>query len=67
MVVCVAPDLLQNVLNVCEHAGVPTARIGVASGDRLAVKGLFDVSLADATAAWRDRLPLALGSGTTQG
>jgi phosphoribosylformylglycinamidine synthase len=66
-VVCVAPELLQNVLNACEHLGVPTARIGVAGGDRLSVKGLFDLSLDDATRAWRDRLPLALGSGTTQG
>ncbi len=67
VVVCVAPELLQNVLNVCENAGVPTARIGVAGGDTLSVKGLFDVPLAEATAAWRDRLPDALGSGTTQG
>lgn len=67
VVVCVAPELLQNVLNVCEHAGVPTARIGVAGGDRLTVKGLFDLGLAEATSAWRDRLPDALGAGTTQG
>jgi phosphoribosylformylglycinamidine synthase II len=66
-VLCVAPELLQNVLNVADHVGVPTARIGVAGGDRLSVKGLLDVSLADATAAWRDRVPAALGSGTTQG
>jgi hypothetical protein len=31
------------------------------------VKDLLDVVLADATEAWRDRLPTALGSGTTQG
>ncbi len=63
----VPADLLQPVLNVCDEAGVPTARIGVAGGDRLTVKGLLDVSLAEATAAWRDRLPAALGAGTTQG
>ncbi|MEZ5143086.1 MAG: phosphoribosylformylglycinamidine synthase subunit PurL [Acidimicrobiales bacterium] len=67
VVLCVAPDLLQNVLNVCDHLGVPTARIGVAGGDRLAVKGLLDVPLAEAVQAWRDRLPEALGTGTTQG
>jgi hypothetical protein len=39
----------------------------VAGGDRLAVKGLFDVALADARAGWRDKVPAALGSGTTQG
>jgi phosphoribosylformylglycinamidine synthase len=67
VVACVAPELLQTVLNVCEQAGVPTSRIGVASGDRLAVKGLFDVALADAVAAYEGKLPEALGSGTTQG
>jgi phosphoribosylformylglycinamidine synthase len=67
VVACVTPERLQAVLNVCEHAGVPTARIGVASGDRLSVKDLFDTDLAGAQAAWRDRLPVALGSGTTQG
>ncbi len=36
-----------------------------ATGDRLVVKGLVDVALADATTEWRDRLPLALGSGST--
>jgi phosphoribosylformylglycinamidine synthase subunit PurL len=67
VVVCVKPEFVQNVLNVCDHFGVPTERIGVATGDRLVVKDLLDVGLADATAAWRDRLPGALGAGTTQG
>ena len=67
VVLCVAPDLLQPVLNVCDEAGVPTARIGVAGGDRLTIKGLLDLSLAEATSSWRDRLPSALGAGTTQG
>ena len=67
VVLCVAPDLLQPVLNVCEQAGVPTARIGVAGGHRLSVKDLLDVDLAEAVAAWRDRLPATLGAGTTQG
>ncbi len=66
-VLCVGPDELTPVLNVLEHAGVPHARIGVAAGDRLQVKGLVDLSLDDATSAWRDRLPDALGAGTTQG
>jgi phosphoribosylformylglycinamidine synthase len=67
VVLSVGPNELTPVLNVLEHAGVPHARIGVATGDRLQVKGLLDVGLAEATAAWRDRLPLALGAGTTQG
>ena len=60
-------DSVTTVLNVCEQAGVPTSRIGVAGGDRLTVKGLLDVPLADALAAWHGRLPEALGAGTTQG
>jgi phosphoribosylformylglycinamidine synthase len=67
VVVCVDPERLTAVLNVCEAAGVETTRIGVAGGDRLAVKGLVDVSVADVVAAWRGRLPGALGHGTTQG
>ncbi|MCC5951072.1 MAG: phosphoribosylformylglycinamidine synthase subunit PurL [Acidimicrobiia bacterium] len=67
IVVCVEPEQLTTVLNVCESAGVPTTRIGVAGGDRLMVKGLVDVALEEATVAWRDRLPNALGHGTTQG
>jgi phosphoribosylformylglycinamidine synthase len=67
VVLSVAPDLLQPVLNVCDQAGVPTSRLGVAGGDRLTVKGLLDVALTDAVDAWRDRLPGVLAAGTTQG
>jgi len=67
VVVCVDPDRVTAVLNVCEQAGVPTARLGVATGDRLSVKDLVDLPLSAAVAAWRDTLPAALGAGTTQG
>jgi len=39
--------------------------LGRAGGDRLTVTGLLDLPLADVTAAWRRRLPDALGAGTT--
>ncbi len=65
VLVCVDPEVGPAVLERCEAAGVPTVRLGVAGGDRLSVKGLVDVPLADAVAAWRDRLPAALGSGST--
>jgi len=42
-------------------------RLGLATGDRLTVKGLLDVALAELTTSWRDALPNALGHGTTQG
>jgi phosphoribosylformylglycinamidine synthase II len=64
VVVAVAPEVLANVVAMAEHAGVPVARLGLATGDRIVVKGLLDVSLADARNAWRDRLPKALGSGS---
>jgi phosphoribosylformylglycinamidine synthase len=67
VVLCVRPDDLKAVENVLESAGVAVERIGVASGDRIAVKGLVDLGLADARDAWRRRLPDALGAGTTQG
>ncbi len=67
VVICVNTEDLAAVESAAAAAGVPVSRLGVATGDRLVVKDLLDVSLADATAAWRDRLPAALGSGTTQG
>src|SRR5690606_21397259 len=67
VVVCVDADHVAAVERAAESADVPCARLGVASGDRIAIKDLLDVSLADAVAAWRDRLPSALGAGTTQG
>jgi phosphoribosylformylglycinamidine (FGAM) synthase-like enzyme len=67
VIVCVDADNLTTVESVCAAAGVPVMRLGVGGGDRLAVKGLVDISVADVVAAWRDRLPDALGHGTTQG
>ena len=66
-VLCVQPDQLRAVLDVLEAHGVPHARIGVAGGERMVVKDLLDVSLEQAATEWRERLPRALGSGTTQG
>ena len=67
VVVCVDPEQVTTIENVCGEAGVPVSRIGVAGGARISVKDLLDVPLADAISAWRDRLPSTLGSGTTQG
>jgi phosphoribosylformylglycinamidine synthase subunit PurL len=67
VVLCVNAEDLTTVEAAARAAGVPATRLGVATGDRLSVKDLLDVALGDATAAWRDRLPNALGAGTTQG
>jgi len=45
-------------------ANVPAQRLGTAGGDRLAADGAFSVALVDATHAWRDALPAALGHPT---
>ena len=67
VVLCVAADDLPAVERVCESAGVPVARIGVAGGDRLRVKDLVDLAVDEVVGGWRGRLPEALGHGTTQG
>ncbi len=63
---CVRPDVLTAVENVLSDAGVPSSRIGVAGGDRISVKGLLDLPLADVRGSWDHRIPAALGSGTAQ-
>jgi phosphoribosylformylglycinamidine synthase II len=67
VVACVNAEDLTAVEAAAAAAGVPITRLGVATGDRLTVKDLLDVPLDEAVAAWRDRIPNALGSGTTQG
>jgi phosphoribosylformylglycinamidine (FGAM) synthase-like enzyme len=62
-VVCaVDPVLLSEVVARARSAGVAAAEIGEARGDRLIADNAFDVSLADATRAWRDAIPSALGA-----
>jgi phosphoribosylformylglycinamidine synthase len=59
VVVCSArPDEL---IALCDAAGVPARVLGQAGGDRLVVDGLLDVALDDALASWRRALPDALG------
>jgi phosphoribosylformylglycinamidine synthase len=63
--VVVATTDAATVVAAAAEVGVPAQRIGTAGGDRLVVEGLLDVPLADAVAAYRGRLPQALGSGST--
>ncbi|HXQ58725.1 MAG TPA: AIR synthase related protein, partial [Acidimicrobiales bacterium] len=42
-------------------AGIPVRILGHPGGDRLVVRGLVDLSVAEATAAWRHALPAMLG------
>jgi phosphoribosylformylglycinamidine synthase len=64
VVACVPAHQVAQVQAAARQAGVDVEEIGVAMGTRLAVGGLVDVSLGDAVAAWRGRLPSALGAGT---
>ncbi len=64
VVLCVDPERLTEVLSAAQALGVPTTRIGLATGDRLIVKDLLDVAVHDVCHAHLDRLPEALGSGT---
>jgi phosphoribosylformylglycinamidine synthase subunit PurL len=62
VVVCVPDGAGHEVVRAAQAAGVPSATLGRAGGDRLVIDGLLDVSVEDATAAWRDRIPAALGA-----
>jgi phosphoribosylformylglycinamidine synthase subunit PurL len=60
-VVCaVDPLLVGQVVTGARAAGVTASEVGEARRDRLIAEGAFDVSLADATRAWRDAIPNAL-------
>jgi phosphoribosylformylglycinamidine synthase II len=67
VVVCVAAAHGAELRQRADTAGVPVSALGTAGGDRLAVGGLLDVAVHELLGAWRDRLPVALGTGTTQG
>jgi phosphoribosylformylglycinamidine synthase len=60
-VVCaVDPLLVGQVMGRANAAGVTATQIGDGGGDRLVAADAFDVSLAEATRAWRDAIPNAL-------
>ena len=62
VVVCVPDDQLDPVRSAAAAAGVPVRVLGRAGGDRLRL-GPVDVAVGEVQAAWRDRLPGALGGG----
>ncbi|MDH3707560.1 MAG: AIR synthase related protein, partial [Acidimicrobiia bacterium] len=66
VLLAVHPDRVSDVEARLARAGVASSRIGLATADRLVVKGLVDVALSELTSASERRLPEALGHGTTQ-
>ena len=62
VVTCVEGAEVAAVTSRAVAAGISVTEIGRAHGDRLVIEGLVDISLADATSAWRDALPDAVRS-----
>ncbi len=62
-VVCAVEPVLAGVGRArAGAAGVPAVDAGEAGGDDLVARDAFDLPLADATRAWRDAIPHALGA-----
>ena len=57
VIACVPPAALADVTERAGAAGVAVRALGTAGGDRLVVRGLVDLALADAVAAWTGDLP----------
>jgi phosphoribosylformylglycinamidine synthase len=64
VVVAAEASRVAEILTRAADGGVAVAEIGESGGDRLIADGVFDVSLAGATHAWRDAIPAALGIAT---
>jgi phosphoribosylformylglycinamidine synthase len=62
VVACVTNGHRDDVVRAAQSAGVNVTTLGQVVGDRLVVEGLLDLALDEATAAWRGRLPGALGT-----
>ena len=62
---CVEAVHLDAVVRAAEAAQVAVATLGPVTGGRIVIPGLLDLSVPDATAAWRGRLPDAMGAGAT--
>ena len=67
VVIAVDPEQMQSVEEVIQNQGIPSARIGLAHGDTLTIKGLIDIGLSKILEKWENSLPQVFESGTTQG
>jgi len=72
-VVAVAPERLDEVLDAAARRDVTALRLGAAGGNQFRISStregsapFIEIDLDVLTASWRDRLPDALGTGTTQ-
>jgi phosphoribosylformylglycinamidine synthase len=62
VVLSVEAEAVERVLDVLGGHGISAVELGIAGGDRLVVRGQLDISLSEATQAWRSELPDALGA-----
>jgi phosphoribosylformylglycinamidine synthase len=60
VIACVAPGAAAEVIERAGAAGVAVRILGTAGGDRLVVRGLVDLPLAEAVGAWTGALPAKL-------
>ena len=66
-VVAVVPaSHAESLVTRAREAGVAAVLLGAAGGDRLVIADLVDLAADEVITTWRDRLPVALGAGTTQ-
>lgn len=64
VVVSVPPAHLKTVLDQALAAGVPSSELGSGGGDRIVLGDLVDVSVAEATAAWKGAMSGAFEEGS---
>ena len=57
VVAAVNPEMLPEVEAAAAATGVAVTRIGLATGDRFAIKGLLDLEMAAIAARWRSAMP----------
>ncbi|MBV9953471.1 MAG: phosphoribosylformylglycinamidine synthase subunit PurL [Acidimicrobiia bacterium] len=67
VVLSVPQGAVAEVQDRARERGVEVVDLGLAGGDRITIGGAIDLGLDEVVAAWRDRLPAALGAGVTQG
>ena len=66
-VIAVDPEQMQSVEEIIQNQDIPSARIGLAHGDKFTIKGLIDIELSKIHDQWEGSLPRIFESGTTQG
>ena len=67
VVIAVDPEQMQSVEEIIQNQDIPSARIGLAHGEKFTIKGLIDIELSKIHDQWKNSLPRIFESGTTQG